>query len=165
MNNALKIGPLMALAGLGLVTLAPAQAQFGAPKVATATALAIPASVAPGGEGILLITLAVGSQYHVNAHKPNDPDYIATLFAPQKTPGITYGTPKFPAPKSMKLSYAPKPLLVYTGKTVISVPFTVAKTAKPGKTTLTGAVSFQGCDAKSCYPPASAAIRTAVTIK
>ena len=35
---------------------------------------------------------------------------------------------------------------------VITVPFTVAKTAKPGKTALAGALSFQGCDAKSCYP-------------
>ncbi len=165
MNNALKTWPSLILAVLSLLALTRAHAQFGAPKVATATALAKPASVAPGGKGVLIVTVNVGSKYHINAHQPNDPAYIATLFAPQKTPGITYGSAKFPTPKAMKLSYAPKPLLVYTGKVVISVPFTVAKTAKRGKTALSGAVSFQGCDAKSCYPPASAQIQAPVTIK
>ncbi len=163
MNNAIKTLALLCLAGPAL--LAPARAQFGGPKVATVTASAKPTAVAPGGRGVLLVTVAVGPKYHINAHKPNDPAYIATVFAGQKTPGITYGTPVYPAPHPMKLSYASKPLLVYTGKAVIAVPFTVAKTAKPGKAALSGALSFQGCDAKSCYPPASAQVRAAVTIK
>lgn len=156
---------LLALSALSLMALQPAQAQFGAPKVATVTAIAKPAVVAPGGRGVLVVTVAVGSKYHINAHAPNDPAYIATVFAGQKTPGITFGQAVYPAPKAMKLSYAPKPLLVYTGRAVIAVPFTVAKTAKPGKTALAGALAFQGCDAKSCYPPASAQVRAAVTVK
>ena len=165
MNNVFKTLPSLGLAGLSLLALSPAQAQFGAPKVATVTARATPASVAPGGKGVLLVTITVGAKYHINAHKPNEPMYIPTLFVSQKTPGIIYGAAQFPAPKAMKLTYAPKPLLVYTGRTLISVPFTVAKTAKPGKMTLAGAVSFQGCDAKSCYPPASAPLQAAVAIK
>lgn len=156
---------LIALPALSLIALVPAHAQFGAPKVATVTATAKPATVAPGGRGVLRVTVAVGSKYHINAHAPNDPAYIATVFAAQKTPGITFGHAAYPAPKAMKLSYAPKPLLVYVGKAVIAVPFTVAKTAKLGKTALAGALSFQGCDAKSCYPPASAQVRAAVTVK
>ena len=163
MNNALKT--LMPLCLMVPTLLTPAYAQFGGPKVATVTAAAKPATVAPGGRGILLVMVAVGAQYHINAHAPNDPAYIATVFAGQKTPGITFGPPSYPVPKAMKLSYAPKPLLVYVGKAVIAVPFTVAKTAKLGKTALAGSLSFQGCDAKSCYPPASAQVRAAVTIK
>ncbi len=156
---------LVALAALSATALLPAHAQFGAPKVATVTATAKPAVVAPGGRGVLVVTVAVGSKYHINAHAPNDPVYIATVFAAQKTPGITFGQTVYPTPKAMKVSYAPKPLLVYVGKAVIDVPFTVAKTAKPGKMALAGALSFQGCDAKSCYPPASAQVRAAVTVK
>lgn len=163
MNNALKTLSFLPLAAFSL--LLPAHAQFGAPKVATATAKASPVSVSPGGKGVLLVTVSVGPKYHINAHQPNDPAYIATLFTTQKTPGVTYGPAKFPAPKAMKLSYAPKPLLVYTGKTVIAIPFTVARTAKRGTAHLSGAVSFQGCDAKSCYPPASAPVQASVTIK
>ena len=156
---------LVALTALSSIALLPAHAQFGAPKVATVTATAKPATVMPGGRGVLLVTVAVGPQYHINAHAPNDPAYIATVFAGQKTPGITFGQAVYPTPKAMKLSYAPKPLLIYVGKAVIAVPFTVAKTAKPGRTALSGALSFQGCDAKSCYPPASAQVRAAVTVK
>ncbi len=163
MNNAFKMLTALCLAAPAL--LQPAHAQFGGPKVATVTAAAKPATVAPGGRGVLVVTVAVGPQYHINAHVPNDPNYIATVFAGEKTPGIVYGTPVYPAPKAMKLSYAAKPLLVYTGRIVVAVPYTVAKTAKPGKMGLAGALSFQGCDAKSCYPPASAQVRAAVTVK
>ena len=163
MNNIVKTLALLGLAGVA--SAQAAHAQFGGPKVATVTATAKPVAVAPGGRGVLVVTVTVGPQYHINAHVPNDPAYIATVFAGQKAPGITYGTPVYPSPHPMKLSYAAKPLLVYTGRAVIAVPFTVAKTAKPGKATLSGALSFQGCDAKSCYPPASAQVHTAVTIK
>ncbi len=127
--------------------------------MATVTAAAKPAVVARGGKGVLLVTVDVGPQYHINANKPNDPAYIATVWSGQPSGGVTFGPAKYPAPKAMKLSYANKPLLVYTGRAVIAVPFTVAKTAKPGKTALAGALAFQGCDAKSCYPPASAQVR------
>ena len=153
------------MTALGLLALAPAQAQLGGPKVATVTAAAKPATIARGGKGVLLVTVTVRPQYHINAHKPNDSAYIATDFSGQAAPGVTFGMARYPMPKPMKLSYSPKPLLVYVGKAVISVPYTVAKTAKPGKMALTGTVSFQGCDAKSCYPPASAPMRAIVTVK
>jgi len=153
------------LAPLMLSLVPQAHAQFGGPKVATVTAAVRPAAVPHGGKGVLYVTLNVGSKYHINAHTPNDPAYIATVFQGQQTPGIAYGTAHYPLPKAMTLSYAPKPLLVYTGKVVIAVPFTVAKSARPGKIALAGAVSFQGCDAKSCYPPASAQVRAVVTVK
>lgn len=163
MNTVFKTLTALCLAAPAL--LLPAHAQFGGPKVATVTAAAKPVTVAPGGRGVLVVTVAVGPQYHINAHVPNDSAYIATVFAGQKTPGIVYGTPVYPTPSAMRMVGVAKPLLVYTGKAVIAVPFTVAKTAKPGKMALSGALSFQGCDAKSCYPPASAQVRAAVTVK
>ncbi len=156
----------LALVALPVMTLmSPAAAQFHGPKVATASASAKPASVARGGHGVLLVTVTVGPQYHLNAHAPNDAAYIPTVFVGQATPGVTFGAAHYPAPRAMKLSYAPKPLLVYTGRVVIAVPFTVATTAHPGRLPLAGTLSFQGCDAKSCYPPASAPVRAAVTVR
>lgn len=142
-----------------------AQAQFGASKVATAHASVRPAAVPRGGKGVMLVTLSVGSKYHVNAHKPNDPAYIPTIFTPQPVPGIVYETVRYPAPKLMKLSYSPKPLLVYTGQVTVSVPFTVTPAAKSGRIALSGTVSFQGCDAQSCFPPASTLVKTVVAVK
>ncbi len=153
---------LLPLAGAAAL---PVSAQFGPTKVAAAHAAVQPAAVARGGKGVLTVTLAVKPQYHVNANKPNDPAYIPTVFTPKPAPGIMFGPVHYPAPKLVKVSYSPKPLLVYTGQVTMTVPFTVSRAAKPGAATLRGAAAYQGCDAKSCYPPATADVQAAVTVK
>ena len=155
--------PLLAAASL----LAPvtAQAQVGASKVATAHASVRPSAIPRGGKGVLTVTLSVSAKYHINAHTPNDPAYIPTVFTPQPVPGIVFGAVRYPTPRPMKLSYSPKPLLVYTGLVTVSVPFTVTSAAKPGMVPLSGTMSFQGCDAQSCFPPASAPVKAVVAVK
>ncbi len=153
---------LLPLAGAAAL---PALAQFGPSKVATVHASVQTASVVRGGKGILTVTLAVKPQYHVNANHPNDPAYIPTVFTPKSMPGIVFGAVHYPAPKLVKVSYSPKPLLVYTGQAAMTVPFTVSKTASTGPKTLAGTVAFQGCDAKSCYPPTTADVKASVTVK
>ncbi len=161
MNKTLLLFALPLIAAAAV----PAAAQMGPSKVATATAAVSPAAVAPGGKGTLRVTLSVKPLYHVNANKPNDPAYIPTVFTPTPTPGIVYGAAHYPAPKLVKVSYSPKPLLVYTGTVVVSVPFTVVRSAKHGISPLGGSLDFQGCDAKSCFPPASAAVKAPLTVK
>lgn len=155
--------PLFSAAAFSLFSAA--HAQMGASKVATAHAAVKPAAIARGGKGTLIVTLSIGPKYHVNARKPNDPAYIPTVFTPQPTPGVTFGVAHYPAPKLMKLSYSLKPLLVYTGQVTITVPFTVTQGVKPGSLPLSGVVDFQGCDAQSCFPPASAPVKTVFTVK
>ena len=156
---------LFSLASVPLFGTHPALAQFGSPKVATISSSVRQTVVARGGGGVLSVTLNVGTQYHINAHRPNDPAYIPTNFVGQPSPGITYGVVQYPAPRTVRVSYSKKPLLVYVGKVVISVPFKVSPSAKPRVAALTGTVMYQGCDDKSCYPPASAPVRAVVTIK
>ncbi len=156
---------LLFLLPLAVTAALPVAAQFGPSKVATAHASVQAASVVRGGKGVIVVTLAVKPQYHVNANKPNDPAYIPTVFMPKPTPGITFGAVHYPAPKLVKVSYSPKPLLVYTGQAIMTIPFTVSKAAAPGPKRLAGSVAFQGCDAKSCYPPATANVQAAVTVK
>ena len=155
--------PLLAAASLFMPEAA--HAQLGASKVATAHAVVKPAAISRGGKGILIVTLSVGPKYHVNARKPNDPAYIPTTFTPQPVPGIKFGNTRYPAPKLMKVSYSPKPLLVYTGQVVITVPFTVTNAVHPGFLPLSGVVDFQGCDAQSCFPPATTSVKTAFVVK
>jgi len=142
-----------------------AHAQMGAAKIATARAVVKPSAISRGGKGTLIVTLSVGPKYHVNARKPNDPAYIPTTFTPQPMPGIKFGNTQYPAPRRMKLSYSPKPLLVYTGSVVITVPFTVTDAVKPGFLPLSGVVDYQGCDSQSCFPPATTSVKTAFVVK
>jgi len=160
MNKAIFLS--LPLAG---ALLSPAFAQFGPSKVATASASSRPATVVRGGKGVLVITLSVKPAYHVNANKPNDPAYIPTVFTPAPMSGVIFGPVHYPAAKLVKVSYSTKPLLVYTGQVMMTIPYTVSKSAGPGPKMLTGSVAFQGCDAKSCYPPATAQVKTALTVK
>ena len=157
---------LSLLAAAPFFTPLAAHAQFGGPnaKIATAAAAA-PAAVVRGGKGTLAVTLSVKPAYHVNANHPNDPAYIPTVFTMQPVPGVVFGAARYPAPKLIKVSYSPKPLLVYQGQVKVTIPFTVSQTAAPGTKHLVGSVAFQGCDAKSCYPPASAHVQAALVIK
>ncbi len=160
--NKMSLLFLLPLAGAAAL---PSLAQFGPSKVATVHAAVRPAAVVRGSTGVLTVTLAVKPQYHVNANHPNDPAYIPTVFTPKPIPGIVFGAVHYPVPKLVKVSYSPKPLLVYTGQAIIKIPFTVTPAAAPGLKKLAGSVAFQGCDAKSCYPPATADVQAAVMVK
>ncbi len=148
-----------------LLGATPLVAQMPGAKIATVAAKVTPAAIAPGGKGVLHISVMVAPQFHINAHKPNDSSLIPTAFSGQGTGGIKYGAPQYPSPKSIKVSYETKPMLVYMGKATIAVPFTVPKTAKSGHITLGGSLNYQGCNASSCFPPASLPVKATVTIK
>ena len=147
--------------GLALPTFAQAPPS----TVATVTASAQPVSVAPGGKGVLRVSVAVKPQFHINANKPNDPDLIPTVFSGSAPAGITFGAPHYPATKSLSVSYEKKPMLVYQGQATIFVPFTVSKSAKPGRRAVNATLAYQGCNASSCFPPMSSPVHATVTVK
>lgn len=143
-------------------TTALAQGMPGA-NIATVTAQAAP--VAHGGHGMLAVTVRVAPGYHINAHKPADPDLIPTTWQGHAPAGVTFGTARFPVAQTVHASYEKLPMKVYMGRSVVLVPFTVAKAVRPGHITLTGTLNYQGCNATSCFPPASVPIRALVTVK
>ncbi len=150
----------LALAGLTLT----AQAQSpGKANVAAVSASVTPAHVGQGGKGVLTVTLAVAPQFHVNAHKTSDPDLIATDFAPMAMAGVTFGAARYPAPHMLTLDGKPAP--VYVGRTTILVPFTLSKTARMGTMPLGGQLTYQGCNAESCFPPKTVAVKASLSIR
>lgn len=154
---------LLGAAALAGLTLA-AQAQSpGKMNVATVSAAAAPAHVGRGGKGVLTVTLTVAPQFHVNAHRTNDPDLIATDFAPSASAGVKFGAVRYPVPHMLTLDGKPTP--VYVGRTTIAIPFTVAKTAKAGAASLGGMLTYQGCNAASCFPPRTLGVKTAVAVR
>ena len=143
----------------------PALAQMPGGEIVRVSTAVKPPVVKPGGTGVVTLTLVVSPGYHINAPKPNDPDLIPTTFQGTAPAVVTFGTPRFPAPKSISVSYEKQPMLVYTGRTIIQVPFTIAKRVKPGPVSLAGLLNYQGCNSTSCFPPASAAVKARVSVK
>jgi len=147
---------------LAVSQVARSQAPIGV--YAKTTAVANPSVLKAGGHGAVLVTVTIAPGFHINSVKPADPNLIPTKLAMSKLPGFSFGQVSYPPNKTVKESYSPKPMLVYTGKTVIRVPVT-ATSAKPGHYTLTGSLSFQGCNHSACFPPMTSQIRAAVTVK
>ncbi len=159
------IRPTSALSSLLLVgalaSHSPAGAQMpGMSKVATVAASAKPAALARGGQGVLTITVAVAPHFHINAHAPSNPDLIGTDF---HGTGAAFGAARYPMPKT--IAVGKKPTRVYQGRTVITVPFIVPKTAKPGRMTVAGNLTYQGCNDTMCYPPTTVPVKAVVTVK
>jgi len=154
----------LALLSFAALAACPVFAQSpGRMRVATAAASVSPAYVARGGRGVLTVTLSVAPQFHVNAHKTTDPDLIATTFTPTAAAGVHYGPAHYPVPRLMTLDGKPTP--VYTGRAIITVPFTVSRSAPAGRLRVGGQLTYQGCNATSCYPPQTVSIGAAVSTK
>lgn len=160
----LRIAPLALCAAVCAASFAPVRAQ-GPTIVTVASVKASPATLVPGGHGTLRVTLSVAPGYHINAHTPNDLSLIPTSLTASSA-GAVFGAARYPASKTIKVSYSPKPILVYEAKTTILMPFTVSKVAKPGKKiAILGTLSFQGCNQSSCFAPTSLPVHATVGVK
>ncbi len=151
------------LAGAVVGLAAACGAAIAAP-VATVSASAKPRSVARGGHGALTIMLVVQPGYHINANKLTDPSYIPTVVKPKAAAGVSYGAPVYPASHTVQMAGV-GPLQVYTGRVAVKVPYTIARSAKPGTVSLGADISYQGCNATSCYPPVKASASASVAVK
>ena len=149
----------------------PLQAQmFGSHHARLSAVTSVDAAVSPtqvksAGRAALVVTIHLADGFHINSAKTNSPEWIPTRLTINGAPGIKVGKPVFPAAQSVKESYYDKPLLVYTGVPVIRVPITVVRGTKPGLHNITGTLSYQGCNDKTCLPPATTTISVTITVK
>ena len=144
---------------------AGAQPRAGNQQV-TASAAVAPATAKAGTAGVLTVTLSVKPGFHIYSNTPGSPDFIPTTIAGEKTPGVTWGKAQFPPAKSVTMpAMSPKPVMVYDSKAVIKLPYTLAKTTKPGKVALKATVDYQACNDKVCYPPQSLPVSAEVTVR
>jgi DsbC/DsbD-like thiol-disulfide interchange protein len=136
-----------------------------APHRVISAILMAPANVVRGKSALLLVSITIQPHYHINSAKPNDKSLIPTSYVPTIQSGVTFGTPKYPVAKMITLPYTKTPLAVYTGTTVIKVPFTVAKSVKKGRLVLNGSVNYQACNEKACFPPDGVGLNTVIEVK
>ena len=118
-----------------------------------------PSILRRGASGKLVITLAVEDTFHIYDPNPGDPFLTATKVTPLKVPGVHFGKPTWPAPKTIKGAK------VHEGSITITIPFTVKPAAQTGKTTFGAKFYAQGCNANTCYPPADFVVSMPVSIK
>ena len=110
----------------------------------TLTAEVTPQSIHKGGEGVVVITCEVASDYHIS-------DATSGLFevTPDPLPGIVFEEAEIPEGEKEAYGY------VYRGRVGIKIPFAVGRGASEGKNTISVMVKVQPCAEEGgvCFPP------------
>lgn len=106
----------------------------------------------------MTVVLRVRPGYHIYAHEPGDRFLTATRLDPAPVDGIAFGSVRWPRAKRLKGA------LVHEGDVRFSLPFSVARGARPGLRRITLNAFAQGCNATDCYPPARFSLTATVRI-
>jgi hypothetical protein len=127
-------------------------------------ATAVPSVAATGDTVTLMLDVTPNRDVHVYA--PGAKDFVQTRLTLSPQGRLTIGKPTYP-----KAELVLDPLLngripEYTKTFRIAQPVTLGPTVKsPEVLTISGVLSYQACDDKMCYPPASALITWTVKAK
>jgi thioredoxin:protein disulfide reductase len=124
----------------------------------------VKASAARGATVEVTIPFTVLAGWHINAHRPNEEFLVPTVLMLSGGPDVRVGTPRYPEPKQVTLSFSETPLAVYEENAAIVVPLTIDGAAAEGARTLSGTLKFQACNNEVCLPPASVPLRIALAI-
>lgn len=111
------------------------------------------------------IPISIQPGYHVNANPATFDYLIATELTVDKSDGLTFGKPVYPAAEKKKFQFAEQPLAVYEGNIQIKLPFEVAPNAAKGKRSLALHVRVQACDEEKCFPPDTLQLTHVIDVK
>lgn len=155
-----KLRILMAWICVAWFAASASAGMFDAPEAVKVSAVWSSSSASPGDQRVLAVVLQIEDTYHVN---PDAAQLTVTdVWDPVPTsvsvgslsPHVTVGAAQYPEPHTMSVSYLPgQAVNVWEGRVVLYVPVSVAATASVGDYDLTATVTYQACDATSCYPP------------
>ena len=112
----------------------------------------------------ITVNATVQSGFHINAHKISDEDLIPTTISIENS-DFKISKTSWPASEMYKFSFSETELEVYAGSFTIGLTLKANKDIKPGTYEIKGAVNYQACNDRACFPPKSADFSAAVIIK
>jgi thiol:disulfide interchange protein DsbD len=149
---------LVAAAGAACLT-ASGQALAAAPQADPRVRAAAYVDREPLARGTSLrvaVVLDLAAGFHVNANPPAEKFQIPTVLEPAPAPGIAWGEVRYPPGRPLAAAWAEGGATsVYSGRAILIAEGRVADDAPLGETVLRLSLSYQGCDEKTCYQPAT----------
>ena len=141
-----------------VATAAPAQAPKLPGFISAVKTTIAPTTLKPGSKATITVMITMATGYHIYSTDPGDEFAIATELTPLKAVGITYGKAVWPKPTLHEK------VRIHEGTAVVTIPITVAKTAKPGTLKIGASIKAQGCNETACLPPDTFSTNTTVTV-
>jgi hypothetical protein len=156
--------PSMSASALAAQSLAPAPS---AVQHVTATPGAN-AGHAPAGTTVSLwVDVTPKPAIHVYAPGATDYQIVTLVMTPQR--GLTFGKAAYPAGTSLAFPGIAERVPVYQKTFRITQPVTLARTLgsgqTPGKLSIAGAVNYQACDDRVCFPPTSLPVKWTLEVQ
>jgi hypothetical protein len=157
------------VASIGIVCAGGLLAQRLAPEPAisqhvTVTSGASAPAVAPGGTTSLWADITPGPNIHVYAPGAKDFQAVALIVSPLA--GVAFGKAAYPAGTLVSFPGLDARVPVYQKLFRITQTLTLGRTRTAGATlTIAGAVNYQACDDRVCFPPASVPVNWTVRVR
>jgi hypothetical protein len=108
------------------------------------------------------VAFRVDPGLHINSHTPHDELLIPTSLNVEPPAGLKVLGQEYPAGISLRLDVgAGEVLSTYQGEFRVRLQVLAPK----GESVLTGALRYQACDNKSCYPPKTLPVKVAVSAR
>lgn len=125
----------------------------------------VPAA-SPGGVVTLWADVTPNVNVHVYAEGAGAFDFTPVSMVLTPHQAVSAGKPRFPPAQRAPKGGADEHVPIYTKAFRIAQPITLLPAAKRGEVlTISGAVNYQACDDRVCYPPSSVPIRWTVTVR
>jgi thiol:disulfide interchange protein DsbD len=142
-----------------MATTSPAQ-----PKVLSPKLFLSKKSALPGQEIRVALQLDIEKGWHINAHKPLETSLVPTEVVLETDLQFKLERIRYPEAKRKAFEFSGGELAVYEGKVLILMDLAVSAEASPGKGRISGKVTYQACDDRSCLLPAEVAFSASIPI-
>lgn len=164
MRARLRVVPVLLL---GIAQVSVARAQLApAPTLQHISVVAgvSAQSARPGGAVTLWADVTPKPSIHVYAAGAVDFKPVALVVTPNAA--ITIGQARYPKPDVATAQGSTGSVPAYAKPFRIALPVTLKATVKPGdQVAVAGAVNYQACDERLCYPATSAPVQWTITVR
>jgi hypothetical protein len=162
-TRALQAAAALVVAGIAASAQGLAPAPSAVQHVAVRPGASAPA-VSPGGTLSLWVDVTPNANIHVYAPGAKDFQPVKLVLSPMA--GVEIGKTVYPAGILTVLPGTAERIPVYSKVFRITQPMTFGKTPPAGKALIvSGAVNYQACDDRVCFPPASQPVFWRIEVK
>ena len=147
-----------------LLAIFMATSSLAQPKVLSTKVFLSKKSALPGQEIRVALQLDIEKGWHINAHKPLETSLVPTEVVLETDPQFKLERISYPEPKRKAFEFSGGELAVYEGKVRIFMDLGLSAEASPGKGRVSGKITYQACDDRSCLLPAEVAFSASIPI-
>jgi hypothetical protein len=134
------------------------------PSVTVAPIAAV--AVSPGKSAKVEIALRVDPGFHINSHEPRDKYLVPTAVRLDPPTNLVIRGVTYPPGQDQTFDFMPgETLNVYAGDVLITAMVYAPGAASRGTFRVHGALKYQACDNRQCYPPKEVPVQFDVKVQ